>query len=43
MAGSDGFLDTRQVVVMVAVLLTGAALSVLNQTSVSPMLPIIMA
>lgn len=37
-----GFLDKRQVI-MVAVLLTGAALSVLNQTSVSPMLPIIMS
>lgn len=42
MANKERFLDKRQVM-MVAVLLTGAALSVLNQTSVSPMLPIIMS
>lgn len=36
-----GFLD-RQHLVMIVVLLTGAALSVINQTSISPMLPVIM-
>ncbi len=41
MANEEKILDKRQIV-MVMVLLTGAALSVLNQTSVSPMLPIIM-
>lgn len=40
MKKQEGVFDAKQIV-MLAVLLSGAALSVLNQTSVTPMLPVI--